>query len=105
MTSIQCAASTIASARRLPIPWDIRVGIHIGPVVAGVVGRQKFRFDIWGDTVNVAARLAGYGRQSGINLSATAWERVRTRVDAAPLGAIPIKGKGDVEAYRIAPPN
>jgi class 3 adenylate cyclase len=104
MASIECAASTIASARRLPLPWDVRVGIHIGPVVAGVVGRQKFSFDIWGDTVNVAARLAGYGRQSGINLSAAAWERVRTRVEAAPLGPIPIKGKGDIEAYRVAPP-
>jgi class 3 adenylate cyclase/CheY-like chemotaxis protein len=105
MATIACAASTIACARRLPLPWDVRVGIHIGPVVAGVIGRQKFSFDIWGDTVNVAARLAGYGRQSGINLSAAAWERVQTRIDATPLGAIPIKGKGDVEAYRVAPPS
>ncbi|MBM6581952.1 response regulator [Microvirga sp. BT689] len=104
MSSIECAASTIASTRRLPLPWDVRVGIHIGPVVAGVVGRQKFSFDIWGDTVNVAARLAGYGTQSSINVSAAAWERVRTRVDATPLGPIPIKGKGDVEAYRVAAP-
>jgi adenylate cyclase len=104
MSSIECAASTIASARRLPLPWDVRVGIHIGPVVAGVVGRQKFSFDIWGDTVNVAARLASYGTQSSINISAAAWERVRTRVDAAPLGPIPIKGKGDIEAYRVAAP-
>ncbi|MBM1169456.1 adenylate/guanylate cyclase domain-containing protein [Microvirga arabica] len=105
MASIACAMATIASARILPLPWDVRVGIHVGPVVAGVVGRQKFSFDIWGDTVNVAARLAGYGRQSGINLSAAAWERVRTRIDAAPLGPVPIKGKGDVEAYRVSPPD
>jgi adenylate cyclase len=103
MASIECAISTIASARDLPLPWDVRVGIHIGPVVAGVVGRQKFSFDIWGDTVNVAARLAGYGRQSGINLSGAAWERVRTRVDAAPLGPVPIKGKGNIDAYRVSP--
>ncbi|MBJ6123853.1 adenylate/guanylate cyclase domain-containing protein [Microvirga splendida] len=105
MASIACAMATIDSARGLPLPWDVRVGIHVGPVVAGVVGRQKFSFDIWGDTVNVAARLAGYGRQSGINLSAAAWERVRTRIDAAPLGPVPIKGKGDVEAYRVSPPD
>ncbi len=103
MASIECAISTIASARDLPLPWDVRVGIHIGPVVAGVVGRQKFSFDIWGDTVNVAARLAGYGRQSGINLSSAAWERVRARVDAAPLGPVPIKGKGNIDAYRVSP--
>lgn len=104
MASVQCAMATIASARELPLPWDVRVGIHVGPVVAGVVGRQKFSFDIWGDTVNVAARLAGHGRQSGINLSANAWERIRTRVDAAPLGPVLIKGKGAIEAYRVAPP-
>jgi adenylate cyclase len=103
MASIECAISTIASARDLPLPWDVRVGIHIGPVVAGVVGRQKFSFDIWGDTVNVAARLAGYGRQSGINLSSAAWKRVRARVDAAPLGPVPIKGKGNIDAYRVSP--
>jgi adenylate cyclase len=103
MASIECAISTIASARDLPLPWDVRVGIHIGPVVAGVVGRQKFSFDIWGDTVNVAARLAGYGRQSGINLSRAAWERVQTRIDAASLGPVPIKGKGNIDAYRVSP--
>jgi class 3 adenylate cyclase len=103
MASVECAISTIASARDLPLPWDVRVGIHIGPVVAGVVGRQKFSFDIWGDTVNVAARLAGYGRQSGINLSSAAWERVQTRIDAVPLGSVPIKGKGNIDAYRVSP--
>ena len=76
MASIKCAAATIDSAKRLPISWDVRVGIHIGPVVAGVVGRQKFSFDIWGDTVNMAARLAGYGTSSGIFLSAAAWTHV-----------------------------
>jgi adenylate cyclase len=105
MSSIKCAASTMASARRLPIPWDVRVGIHVGPVVAGVVGRQKFSFDIWGDTVNVAARLAGYGTSGGINLSATAWKQVSTRIQALPLGSIPIKGKGNLEAYQVVLPS
>lgn len=102
MSGIECAASTIASARGLPIPWDVRVGIHIGPVVAGVVGRQKFSFDIWGDTVNVAARLAGYGTSAGINLSAAAWKQVSTRIRAIPLGPIQIRGKGYLEIYQIA---
>jgi adenylate cyclase len=101
MASIRCAASMIASARRLPIPWEVRVGLHVGPVVAGVVGRQKFSFDIWGDTVNVAARLAAFGTRSSINMSVAAWEQVNTRIEAAPLGLIPIRGKGDVEAYQI----
>jgi class 3 adenylate cyclase len=101
MASIRCAAATIDSAERLPISWDVRVGIHIGPVVAGVVGRQKFSFDIWGDTVNMAARLAGYGTNSGIFLSSAAWRHVSGRVDATPLGPVSIKGKGNVEVYQI----
>jgi adenylate cyclase len=101
MSSIECAVSTITSARGLPIPWDVRVGIHVGPVVAGVVGRQKFSFDIWGDTVNVAARLAGYGTSAGINLSAAAWKQVSTRIQAVPLGPIQIRGKGDLEIHQI----
>ena len=101
MASIKCAAATIELAERLPISWEVRVGIHIGPVVAGVVGRQKFSFDIWGDTVNIAARLAGYGTSSGIFLSSAAWTHVCGRVQAAPLGLVPIKGKGDIEVYQI----
>jgi class 3 adenylate cyclase len=105
MASIGCAAATIGAARRLPTPWDVRVGIHIGPVVAGVVGRQKFSFDIWGDTVNVAARLASYGTSAGIHMSAAAWKQVDARVKGEPLGLVPIKGKGDLEVYRIALPD
>jgi class 3 adenylate cyclase len=101
MSSIECAASTIASARLLPIPWNVRVGIHIGPVVAGVVGRQKFSFDIWGDTVNVAARLASYGTSAEINMSAATWKHVSTRIQATSLGPIQIRGKGDLEVYQI----
>jgi adenylate cyclase len=101
MSSIGCAALTIASARRLPIPWDVRVGIHVGPVVAGVVGRQKFSFDIWGDTVNVAARLASYGTSAGIHMSVAAWKQVDNRIQAVSLGPVPIRGKGNLEIYRI----
>jgi class 3 adenylate cyclase len=105
MASITGAAATIDVAQRLPIAWDVRVGIHIGPVVAGVVGRQKFSFDIWGDTVNTAARLAGFGTSSGIFLSAEAWTRVSGRVRVAPLGPVPIKGKGDLEVFQIIIPD
>ncbi len=105
MASVECAVATIESARRLPACWDLRVGIHIGPVVAGVVGRQKFSFDIWGDTVNIAARLADYGTTPGIHLSAAAWQQVSNRVRAVPLGSAPIKGKGDMEIYRVTVPS
>jgi adenylate cyclase len=104
MASVECAVSTLKAAQRLPTRWDVRVGVHIGPVVAGVVGRQKFTFDLWGDTVNVAARLAEYGTSSGIYLSATAWQQIKDRVRAVPLGSVQIKGKREMEIYRLSVP-
>jgi class 3 adenylate cyclase len=105
MASIECAVATIEAARQLPERWNLRAGIHIGPVVAGVVGRQKFSFDLWGDTVNIAARLAAYGTTPGIHLSASAWHHVADRVRAVSLGLAPIKGKGDMEIYCLSVPN
>jgi adenylate cyclase len=101
MASLRCAVETIGVARALPSRWELRVGIHIGPVVAGVVGRQKFSYDLWGDTVNVAARLAGFGMDPGIYLSTAAWHHVKERARAMPLGPVPIKGRGEIEVWRL----
>ena len=104
MASLRCAAATVAAARALPSRWEMRIGIHIGPVVAGVLGREKFSYDLWGDTVNVAARLAALGTDPGIHLSAAAWRRVANRARAVPLGPVPIKGKGEMEVWRLELP-
>ena len=69
--------------------------------MAGIVGRQKFSFDLWGDTVNVAARLASHGASPGVHLSPAAWERVRGRIEVLSLGLIPIKGRGEMEVLRL----
>ena len=78
----------------------MRSGIHIGPVVAGVVGSRKFSFDLWGDTVNLAQRLSSLGSEPAIHLSATAWARVAGRASGSSLGEIDVKGKGNVEIVR-----
>ena len=78
----------------------MRSGIHIGPVVAGVVGSRKFSFDLWGDTVNLAYRLSSLGDEPAIHLSATAWGRVAERASGSPLGGIEVKGKGAIEVVR-----
>jgi class 3 adenylate cyclase len=104
MACLHCAATTVAAARALPSPWEMRIGIHVGPVIAGVLGREKFGYDLWGDTVNVAARLAGLGAEPGIHLSGAAWRRVAERARAVPLGPVPIKGKGEMEVWRLEPP-
>ena len=90
------------AARAAPAAWQMRVGIHLGPVVAGVVGSRKFTFDVWGDTVNLAERLSSLGREPGIHLSAGAWRQVADRAHGDLLGPVTLKGKGEVEVIRCA---
>ena len=65
MACVRAGRDLLDAAQALPYPWDVRVGIHTGPVMAGMIGHAKLRFDLWGDTVNVAGRLAGLGEQAG----------------------------------------
>jgi adenylate cyclase len=99
MAAVRLGFDLIEAARNNPARWNLRVAIHFGAVVAGIVGRSKFSFDLWGDTVNTAARLAGIGDE-GIHLSGAAWARVAERCRARCLGPIVIKGKGALEVYR-----
>jgi adenylate cyclase len=100
LACVRCGLAISEAARSNPAAWQLRVGIQIGPVVAGVVGRDKFSFDVWGDTVNVAARLASLGSSSALYLSAEAWSQVAGRCAGEPLGPIVVKGKGDIEVHR-----
>jgi len=100
MAAMRCSRDMALATRSTPACWRIRTGIHVGPVVAGVVGRSKFSFDLWGDTVNVAARLVGLGTDDAIYLSADAFERLRGRCRADSLGPVRLKGKGGLEGYR-----
>ena len=100
MAAVRCAFATAEAARANPARWEVRTGIHVGPVVAGVVGQSKFSFDLWGDTVNVAARLAGFGQKAGVYLTAAAWNYVASRVCGTSLGCVPLKGKSATEVYR-----
>jgi class 3 adenylate cyclase len=100
MAAVRCALDMMTAARAGPSAWRMRAGIHIGPVVGGVVGRTKFSFDLWGDTVNVAARLSALDVPDAINLSADAFERIRNRCRVLAVGPVPLKGKGVLEVYR-----
>ena len=75
---------------RLP-PWPMRIGIHSGPVMAGVVGRRKFTYDVWGDAVNVAQRMEQAGEVGRINVSEATAERVKALFEFEPHGAIETK--------------
>lgn len=79
--------------------WALRIGIHSGPVVSGVVGKRKFTFDIWGDTVNIAARMESAGEVGRVNISAYTYDLIRSDFKCEYRGKIDAKGKGSVDMY------
>jgi class 3 adenylate cyclase len=81
--------------------WDIRIGIHTGTVVAGVVGQKKLSYDIWGDTVNTASRMESSGEAGKINISGTTYEFVRDFFICEFRGRMPVKYKGELEMYFV----
>lgn len=81
--------------------WPVRIGIHTGPVVAGVVGEKKFAYDIWGDTVNLASRMESHGEAGRLNISGVTYAQVMDYVEVAPRGPIKVKGKGELNMYFV----
>ncbi len=92
---------------KLHLPrWDLRIGIHSGPVMAGVVGRSKFIYDVWGNAVNIAARLEAAGGTGRINVSDAVQRRVRPLMEFEPRGAVEVKNKAPISMHfltRIKP--
>jgi class 3 adenylate cyclase len=83
-------------------PWlNARIGIHTGPLVAGVVGERKFAYDIWGDTVNVASRMESSGESGKINISATTYEQIKESFECRHRGKIPTRNLGDMDMYFV----
>jgi adenylate cyclase len=81
--------------------FEVRIGIHTGPVVAGIVGIKKFQYDIWGDTVNVASRMENHSEPGRINISETTYELVKDRFTFSHRGEIEVKGKGRLAMYFV----
>lgn len=81
--------------------WDIRIGIHTGTVVAGVVGQKKLSYDIWGDTVNTASRMESSGEAGKINISGTTCEFVKDFFICEYRGKMPVKYKGEIDMYFV----
>lgn len=98
---VRCGLAMIAKAKELPPHWQVRVGVHAGPVMAGVVGRRKYQYDIWGDTVNTAARMEQAALPGSICVTAETWRLLATDCGGARQGNVDVKGKGTLELYRI----
>lgn len=81
--------------------FEIRIGIHTGPVVAGIVGIRKFAYDIWGDTVNIASRLESSGEAGKINISGSTYECVKDHYACTYRGKIEAKNKGQIDMYFV----
>jgi adenylate cyclase len=92
------------SARRKDKPdgFEMRIGIHTGPVVAGIVGSRKFAYDIWGDTVNLAARMEQNSEPGKINISKDTFEKVKDRYTCTYRGKVTAKNKGEVDMYFVS---
>ncbi len=83
------------------VAFDIRIGVHTGPVTAGVVGEHKFQYDIWGDTVNTASRMESSGEAGKVNISETTYAEIKDQFQCEHRGKVQAKGKGKIDMYFV----
>jgi class 3 adenylate cyclase len=100
------AAARVALGMRASVDeagtsWQVRIGVDVGPVVAGVIGTQKFAYDVWGDTVNTSSRLETTAPPGGIQVSAAVAARLGDRFELVHRGHIELKGKGPTSTFLL----
>jgi class 3 adenylate cyclase len=83
------------------VSWPVRVGLHTGPVIAGVVGIHKFAFDVWGETVNLASRMESCSEPNRVNISERTYVRVKDFVVSEPRGRVKTKDGQELEMYFV----
>ena len=90
----------LATDEELP-KWKLRLGIHTGPIIAGVVGKIKFAYDVWGDSVNIASRMETAGEVGKVNISGSTYKYVKDYFDCEYRGEIEIKNRGKIDMYFV----
>jgi adenylate cyclase len=102
LACVRCGLEMAGATRTLASGWSVRIGIHVGPVIAGVVGHRKFFFDVWGATVNTAARLCALANPGSVFVGAETWRTVQPWCQGQSCGRLEVKGKGTMELYAVA---
>ena len=98
--SVQCALDIMAAAPAIRQGWQVRAGVHRGPVMAGIVGQERYQFDIWGDTVNVASRLTSAAAPQAVAVTEESAAGLG-RFHVVPRGSVELKNKGTVGLVEI----
>ena len=100
-SAIRCGLEMASTLIDADLGWEVRVGVHSGPVVAGVVGQERYQFDIWGDTVNIAARMVGVSAPGAVSATREIWEAMSGAFDGETLGQLEIAGRGPVSVFGL----
>jgi adenylate cyclase len=98
-SAIRCGLEMASTLFDAHLGWEVRVGVNAGPVVAGVVGQERYQFDIWGDTVNVAARMVAMSAPGSVAATKEIWDQVSSDFEGEALGELEIKGKGTIAVF------
>ena len=101
--AVRCGLEMATTLIDAHLGWEVKVGVHAGPVVAGVVGQERYQFDIWGDTVNVAARMVEMSPPGSVAATREIFELVAREFHGDPLGELEIKGKGMISVFSMRP--